>query len=313
MTVEEYEQNLIENIIELEKKLKKKRYRTKLVKRVLIPKGEGKYRPLGIICLEDKLVQIAATRILEAIYEVDFLDCSYGYRPGRGARIAVHTVWERLMNGKYNYVLDADIKGFFDNINHDWLIKMLKQRIKDESFIELIKKWLKAGILEEGKVIRPGKGTPQGGIISPILSNIYLHYVVDLWVAKKMEKKCRGRIYICRYADDIIFAFQYVGDVMMFRRLLKQRLQKFNLELSEEKTKIIKFSRFRKKEGNRFEFLGIEYRWQTGRKGDVIKQRTSRKKLKSCIRNFNFIGFKELCRSFNLLHPQIKGYQPTPA
>jgi RNA-directed DNA polymerase len=200
----EYEQNLEENIHKLVENLKRKRYRAKMVRRRHIPKGEGRTRPLGIPAVEDKLLQVAVKRILEAIYEQDFYKCSYGYRPKTGAREAVDKLTIELQFGKYNHVVEADIKGFFDNINHEILIEMLAVRIDDKALLRLIKKWLKAGILEEdGSVIHPTTGTPQGGIISPILANVYLHYALDQWFEEVVKRDCRGKACLIRYADDV--------------------------------------------------------------------------------------------------------------
>jgi len=313
ITAAEYEDNLIDNIKELERRLKENRYRAKLVKRVYIEKGEGKFRPLGILVLEDKLVQIAAAKILGAIFDTNFLPVSYGYRPGIGPKDAVKDITLNLMIGRYSYIVDADIKGYFDKIDHEWLIKMLELRINDKRFIRLIKKWLKAGVIEYGKVLHPIKGTPQGGSVSPILANIYLHYALDLWVERVIKPKCEGQIYLCRFADDFICAFQYKREAEEFYKALKERLGKFKLELSEEKSKIISFSRFRKYEKSYFEFLGFEFRWGTDIKGkDRIKRRTSRKRFKKSIANFlKWIREnrnKRLRNIFKKLNAKLRGY-----
>ena len=286
-TAKEFKRNLNNNIVSILTELKSKKYKAKLIKRVNIPKGDGKTRPLGLPTLRDKIVQRAATTILEAIYEQDFLKSSYGYRPKSGAQKAVKEMTKELM-GRYSYIVEADIRSFFDNINHEWLIKMLQERIKDKTFIRLIKKWLKAGILDvDGKVINPQTGCPQGSVISPILANIYLHYSLDLWFEKVVKPRCKGEAYLCRAADDFICAFRYKEDADRFYRVLGKRLSKFNLELAEEKTKIISFSRFRKHENTSFEFLGFEFRWKVSSKGkDIIARRTSRKKLKKSLKAF---------------------------
>lgn len=314
VSVREYEENLQGNIKNLVERLRGKRYRAKLIRRVYIPKGDGKRRPLGIPATEDKLLQTGVARILTAIFEQDFLDFSYGYRPNRSARDAVQDVTSTLYWERFSYVVDADIKGFFDNINHDWLIRMLEQRIDDRAFIMLIVKWLKAGILNtDGLVEHFGTGTPQGGIVSPILANIYLHFVLDMWFEKVVKPRCEGEAYLCRYADDFIVTFRYGRDVDRFYKALGKRLEKFGLTLSYEKTKIIKFSRFRKESGSCFEFLGFEFRWGTDHKGrDTIKRRTSPKKFRASVRNF-----KEWCKAsrnfrlkklFSLLNAKLRGY-----
>ena len=211
-TSKEFERNLDANLDAMVEELKSKKYKAKLVKRVYIPKGKGKIRPLGLPTLRDKIVQKAVSKILEAIYEQDFLKCSYGYRPNTGAQRAVRDLTKELMQ-KYSYVVEADIRSFFDNIDHQWLIKMLELRIKDKTFLRLIKKWLKARILEtNGKVINPQTGCPQGSIVSPILANIYLHYALDLWFDKVVKPRSRSDAYICRLADDFVCAFRYKED-----------------------------------------------------------------------------------------------------
>ena len=313
VTARDYEENLVENIIDLEKRLKEKRYKAKLVRRVYIPKSKTKLRPLGIPALEDKLVQLAAAKILGAIFEQDFLSCSWGYRPEIGALDAVRDITKTLMTGKFGYIVDADITGFFDNINHEWMVEMLELRINDNAFIRLIKKWLKAGILDDNKVMHPVKGTPQGGIVSPVLSNIYLHYVLDLWFTKVIKPQCEGQAYICRYADDFVCAFQYKREAEKFYDELERRLKKFGLELSKEKTRVISFSRFRKEEQTSFDFLGFEFRWKVSRRGkDIINRRTSKKKFKQAVSKFaNWIKMyrnKRITWIFKRLNMKLRGY-----
>ncbi len=288
VTAREYGENLIENIRDLVLRLKEKRYKAKLVRRVYIPKSDGRQRPLGIPALEDKLVQSAAARILNAIYEQDFLSCSFGYRPEVGPRDAVKDITDTLFWGKYTYIVEADIKGFYDNIDHEWMIRMLELRINDRAFLNLIRKWLRAGVLDtDGKIIHPATGVPQGGVISSILANVYLHYALDLWMEKVVKPRCEGEAYLCRYADDYICAFRYKKDAQRFYEALERRLGKFGLELATDKTRIIRFTRFRKEENAYFEFLGFEFRWVVDRKGrDIIKRRTSRNRLRRSVRNF---------------------------
>ena len=311
---EEYGKDLEKHIAEVVDNLKGKRYRVKLVRRVNIPKGDGKTRPLGIPAVSDKLVQMAVAWILMAIYEQDFMGCSYGYRPGVGAQDAVRDLTKELQFGRYNYVVEADIKGYFDSIDHEWLLKMLEQRIDDRAFIGLVRKWLKAGILEtDGKVVHPVTGTPQGGVVSPVLANIYLHYALDVWFEKVVKPRCDGAAYLCRYADDFVCAFQYKKEAERFYRALKARLRKFGLELSEEKTNIIPFSRRRKEEKSWFEFLGFEFRWGISRNGkDIVKRRTSREKLRKSLKNFNIwcqrIRGLKLKRIIELLNVKLRGY-----
>jgi RNA-directed DNA polymerase len=313
ISMKEFEDNLLTNIQGLVKSLKEKRYRAKLVRRVNIPKENGKHRSLGIPTIGDKLIQKAVARILEAIYEQDFLSSSYGYRPLIGAKDAVRDIATTLVRGRYGYILDADLQGFFDHINHQWLLKMLEERIDDKPFIHLITKWLKSGILSiDGKILHPVTGTPQGGIVSPILANIYLHYVLDLWFEKKVKPNCKGEVYLCRYADDFICAFRFKDDAEEFYKALVKRLEKFGLSLSPDKTRIIRFSRF-EKGTNYFEFLGFEFRWGTSRKGkDMIKRRTSRKKLLSSLIKFTLWCRKcrnlRLRKIFKQLNVKLRGY-----
>jgi len=313
VSAEEYGKHLTGNIRQLVDRLKRKSYRARLIRRHYIPKGNGKMRPLGIPVVEDKLLQLAVVEILQAIYEQDFLRCSYGYRPKVGALDAVDKLTIKLQFGRYGRVVEADIKGFFDNIDHDRLLAMLAERIDDQALLRLIGKWLKAGVLDtNGAVIHPAAGTPQGGIVSPILANIYLHYCLDGWFQHVVKKHCGGEACLIRYADDFVCAFEREGDAERFYQVLGKRLEKFGLELSAEKTRVIAFDRGQSKpEG--FEFLGFEFRWGQDRQGKAhVKRRTSRKKLRSSLDRFT-----EWCRQkrhcpvkdwFKELKPKLQGY-----
>lgn len=313
VTYAQYARNLKANIGEMVQSLKEKRYRAKLVRRVHIPKGEGKTRPLGIPAVSDKVLQGCAAQILSGIYEGDFLPCSFGYRPHRGAKEAVLAVREGLRN-RTAWVVEADIRGFFDNLDHDWLMKMLEQRVSDKAFLGLIRKWLKAGILEaDGNVQNPATGTPQGGIISPVLANIYLHYALDLWFEKVFRKDCGGAAFLVRYADDFVAGFQLRGDAHRFMTSMQGRLGKFKLSLAEEKSGVHLFTRFRKRESKRFCFLGFEYRWGRSLKGvDIIRMRTNPKRLQKSVAAFTDwvkeMRNKRLRSLFWELNPKLRGY-----
>jgi len=280
VTFQEYEKNLEGNLTDLVGRLKRKAYRAKLVRRKYIPKGNGKLRPLGIPALEDKLLQVAVTQILMAIHEVDFLPCSYGYRPGISAHDAIKVLTDELQFGGHHFVVEADIKGFFDNIQWEWLERMLERRIADGAFMNLIRKWLRAGILEvDGKVIHPQTGTPQGGIVSPVLANIYLHYVLDLWFDKGVKPHQQGRCRMIRFADDFVACFAYRHEAEAFEGALKTRLAKFGLEVAPDKTKTLRFGHNGGPHNGRFDFLGFEFYWEPDRKGQArVKRRTSTKK-----------------------------------
>jgi len=293
VTKAEYEENLLENINRLHESLRKMVYKPQAVRRVYIPKpGSSKKRPLGIPAYEDKIVQLAVSKILSAIYEQDFLNSSYGFRPGRGCHDALRKLNDIIMTKKINWVVDADISGFFDHVDHDWMMKCLKVRIKDSKLLRIIARMLKAGTMEEGEFRTTLEGTPQGGIVSPVLANIYLHYVLDLWFEKVFKKQCKGSAHIVRYADDFVCCFQYEFEAKSFYRMLVERLNKFNLNIAPEKSKMIEFGLFAtrnvKKQGKdkpeTFDFLGFTHYCGQSRNGKFrVKRKTSRKKFKAAI------------------------------
>ncbi len=288
VTFQEYEKNLESNLADLVRRLRSKSYRARLVRRKYIPKGNGKLRPLGIPTLEDKLVQSATAQILSAIYEADFLECSYGYRPSRNALQAVRELTDTLHRGQFEFIVEADIKGYFEHIQHDWLLKMLALRVDDGAWLGLIRKWLRAGILEEaGRIEYPESGTPQGGSVSPVLANVYLHYVLDLWFERRMRKGYRGQSRLFRFADDFVCCFDYRHEAQAFEQALQERMNKFGLELAMDKTQRIRFGPWGGRHNGRFDFLGFEFSWGRGHRGQpTVQRRTSRKKLRGAVQRF---------------------------
>ena len=293
-TKESYtETEIRQAIADLVQQLKTRKYRPQPVRRVFIPKSNGKIRPLGIPTVMDKVVQMAVAKILEPIFEPLFLNTSYGYRPKRNAHKALKAINDMLMGQKVNWVVDADIKAFFDSVNHDWMMKCLKQRISDPNFLALIRRMLKAGVITEGVRANTEQGTPQGGIISPILANIYLHYVLDLWFEKKMKPTLKGYAGMVRYADDFVIGCQYPEEAQKIAQSIKDRLAKFGLTLAEDKTRVIEFGRFareRRRERGKgkpetFTFLGFTHYCATIRKGSfVVRHKTSRQKYQASMK-----------------------------
>ena len=286
-----YGERLEGNLLDLSERLKRGGYRAKAVRRAFISKADGGQRPLGVTTLEDKIVQRATVMVLNAIYETDFLGFSYGYRPGKSQHKALDALSVGLTIRKVNWVLDADISGFFDRIDHEWLVKFVEHRIADKRVVRLIQKWLKAGVLEDGKWRAVEEGTPQGGSASPLLANIYLHYVFDLWFQHWRQTQARGSIIAVRWADDIVVGFQYEWEAKSFLAELRERFRKFNLELSPEKTRLIEFGPFaannRRKRGQgkpeTFDFLGFTH--ICGRKKSdgyfAVFRRTKKKRLRA--------------------------------
>ena len=265
-TIEEFEANLEERLDDLWRRLKAGQYEAPPVRRVEIPQGNGKTRPLGIPTVEDRLLQRAVARILSAIYEQDFLECSFGYRTGRNPHMALKALRDHLVTGKVRHVYETDLQGYFTNINHQWLRKMIALRIADPVITGLIGKWLKAGVMAHGVVARPEAGTPQGGPISPCLANAYLHYVLDLWFEKRAKRYRQGEAYLTRFVDDFVVAFQYKRDAENFDRKLKIRMKIFGLSIAPEKTRMVLFGRFARESAasygfkpGSFEFLGFKH------------------------------------------------------
>jgi RNA-directed DNA polymerase len=283
---EEYGERLDERLLDLEGRIHRGSYHPQPVRRVHIPKGDGKTRPIGIPALEDKIVQQAARMVLEPIYEAEFAGFSYGFRPKRSAHDALDALAEAIQR-KVSWVLDADIESFFDTIDHRCLQRLIERRIGDRRMVRLLMKWVNAGVLEEGKLHAAQAGTPQGGIISPLLANIYLHYVLDLWVLSWRKTRAQGEMYVVRYADDFVMGFQKEEDALALRKALTDRLREHRLELHPAKTRVIEFGRFAREDRARrglskpetFEFLGFVHIAGIGRDGKFqLKRRTSRKK-----------------------------------
>jgi group II intron reverse transcriptase/maturase len=289
VTWQEYEAGLQDRLVDLHSRVHRGAYRAKPSRRVYIEKGDGRQRPLGVAALEDKVVQQAVVTILNQIYEEDFLGFSYGFRPGRSQHQALDALSYALLRKKVNYVLDADIRGFFDNLDKSWLIKFVEHRVADPRILRLIQKWLKAGVMEEGKWSEMKTGTPQGSVISPTLANIYLHYVFDLWVDVWRAKCAQGDVVVVRYADDIVLGFQHQAEADRFLEKFRERLGKFGLELHPDKTRRIEFGRYAEQNRERrgegrpetFDFLGFTHiSGKNGKGYFTVKRRTIRKRMR---------------------------------
>jgi RNA-directed DNA polymerase len=303
---EEYGHNLGTKLTELSAKLGRLGYRPQPVKRVYIPKpGTNKQRPLGIPSFEDKLVQMALVRVLEQIYEADFTMSSYGYRPERTQHQALDQLGRIIQQRRVNYIVEADIKGFFDHVNQDWLMKFLEKRIGDERVLRLIVRFLKSGVMEDGLVRASDEGVPQGGNLSPLLSNVYLHYTLDLWFERRFKRTCRGEAYYFRYADDFLACFQYREDAERFLHELGERLAQFHLELEATKTRLVEFGRFaeertrqRGQKPGTFEFLGFtHYCGHTAKGHFKVKRKTSGKKYQAKLKEMKGWLQRERSRS----------------
>lgn len=269
VTWQQYQRNLESNLRDLHDRLHRGAYRAKPARRVLIPKASGQQRPLGIASLEDKIVQRAVVAVLNSIYEQEFLGFSYGFRPKRNQHDALDALSVAIKRRNVNWVLDADISGFFDAIDHSWMLRFLQHKIADPRILRLVSKWLKSGVLVDGLKVVQDRGTPQGATVSPLLANIYLHYAFDLWANQWRNRHARGDVVIVRYADDLVIGFQYETDARLFQEELLHRMQKFNLSLHPDKTRLIEFGR--------------QARWSRRRKGEGKPE------------TFDFLGFTHIC------------------
>lgn len=289
VTWHEYGEQLESRLLDLQGQVQSGRYRAKPSKRIWIPKPDGRQRPIGIAALEDKIIQQAVVRVLNQIYEQDFLGFSYGFRPGRGQHNALDAIWVGITQKKVCWVLDADLRSFFDTINHTWLMKFVERRIADPRMLRLIRKWLRAGVSENGEWSKTEVGTPQGSVISPLFSNIYLHYVLDEWVSNWRKKQARGEVIIVRYADDYVMGFQHRGEAERFLSESKERFAYYGLEIHSEKTRLIEFGRFaeenRKRRGlgkpETFDFLKFTHICARTRRNNcfTIRRKTIAKRL----------------------------------
>jgi group II intron reverse transcriptase/maturase len=296
VTKARYEADLETNLDDLLARMKRQAYKPQPSRRTYIPKDDGGKRPLGIPAYEDKVVQRVMSKILNAVYEPRFLDCSYGFRPGRSQHMALKALDTLLMRQPVRYVVDVDIRGFFNHVDHEWLMRFLECDIADPNFLRLIRRFLKAGVIEDGAYEETDEGTPQGGLISPILANVYLHYALDQWFEVHVKRKlCRGKAGMVRFADDFVCGFERKEDAEAFYTALVERLGKFNLDIAEEKTKIIRFGRGSEAECKQaglrkpgtFDFLGFRHYWGKGKSGKHrLLRKTSPKKFVKKVKEF---------------------------
>ena len=309
-TWQHYGEDLEANLQNLSDRLRRGAYQAKPVRRAYIPKPDGRQRALGVPTLEDKIVQRAATKVLSAVYEADFKGFSYGFRPGRSPHDALDALTVGIRTKQVNWVLDADVRGFFDAISHEWMVKFIEHRIADQRVGRHIKKWLNAGVLEDGVRTSVEEGTPQGGSISPLLANVYLHYVFDLWADHWRQQRAQGEVVIVRFADDFVVGFRYRADAEQFLDDLQERFRKFNLELQADKTRLIEFGRYaaenRRRRGDgkpeTFEFLGFTHVCEKTRDGKfIVLRQTVQKRMRAKLAELK----KELRRRLHLPIPTV--------
>jgi RNA-directed DNA polymerase len=322
VTWTQYGEGVEEQLQDLHDRIHRGAYRAQPSRRIYISKEDGRQRPLGIAALEDKVVQQAVVTVLNQIYEEDFLGFSYGFRPGRSQHDALDSLAAGLKRKKVNWVLDLDVRGFFDNMSHEWLVKFIEHRIADRRIVRLIQKWLKAGVSEEGEWKETTVGTPQGAVVSPLLANIYLHYVFDLWVNRWRQKTAQGDMIVVRYADDAVLGFEHRTEAEAFLEQLRERMGKFGLELHPEKTRLIEFGRFaannRKRRGERkpetFDFLGFTHMCGKARKGGwfQVRRQTVKKRLRSKLQavkqELRKRWHERIADTGDWLRPVVQGY-----
>lgn len=317
-TAAEYAEDLVDNLSDLHERLRTQQYRATPIKRTWIPKDDGSQRPIGILVLEDKIVQKAVAILLEAVFEVDFYDCSYGFRPGRSPHHALQAVRELINRLNIGWILDVDIQQFFDTVDRTIFFDLLHRRVKDGGLDRLLGKWFKVGVLDGEQLSYSDKGTPQGGTISPIIANVYLHYVLDKWFVNEVQPRLKGRCFLVRFADDAVLGFEYEEDASRVREVLFKRLEKYGLKAHAEKTRLVKFTRTpyggKKDVSNgTVDFLGFTHYWAKSRKGYwVVKRRTIRKRMRRTISRYTqwchfnrHLSVKEQCQK---LSQKLRGY-----
>ncbi len=323
-TAEQYAENLDENLESLLNRFKSGTYKAPPVRRVYIPKGDGKRtRPIGIPTFEDKVLQRAVAMLLEAIYEQDFLDCSYGFRPGRSPHQALDALWKGLMGMRGGWVIEVDIRSYFDRIDHQYLREFLDKRVRDGVLRRAIDKWLKAGVLENGQIEHPETGSPQGGVISPILSNIFLHEVLDVWFEEVVKPRLKGKAFLIRFADDSLIACSSESDASRVRTALERRFTRYGLEVHPEKTRVVNFRRPPSKPGNQkegqgrrprsFDMLGFTHFWGKSRQGNwVVKRKTAKDRLCRSLRKIaewcKVYRYADVAWQHSMLVPKIRGH-----